>query len=76
MNWPFLTLTILPVAAAATHEVGLAAQERRDLQHVGDRGRLARPAPTSWTSVRIGTPVALAHGGEDLEARARGPGPR
>ena len=37
-NWPFLTLTARPVSAAATQQVGLAAEEGRDLQHVDDLG--------------------------------------
>ena len=32
-------LTILPVWAAATKEVGLAAQKRRNLEHIGDLSR-------------------------------------
>ena len=45
-NWPFLTLTARPVAGGGHEQVGLAAEERRDLQHVDDLGRRARPATT------------------------------
>ena len=34
MNWPFLTLTALPVLARGQEQVGLPGQERRDLQQV------------------------------------------
>ncbi len=44
MNWPFLTLTARPEAPAATQQVGLAAQEGRDLEHVDDLGDRRRPA--------------------------------
>ena len=43
-NWPFLTLTTRPVARRRREQVGLARQERRDLQHVGDLGDRPRPA--------------------------------
>ena len=33
-NWPFLTLTALPVLRGGDQQIGLPAQEGRDLQHV------------------------------------------
>ena len=59
-NWPFFTFTTRPVRAAADDQIGLARQERRDLQHVGDLGHARRPAQASWMSVRIGTPARVA----------------
>ena len=64
----------LPGGRGRDHEVGLAAQERRDLQHVGDRGRRVDLRHL----VDVGEDrdaVALAHRGEDLEAllHARAP---
>ena len=38
-NCPFLTLTILPVLAAATDQICLPAQKRWNLENVQDRGR-------------------------------------
>ena len=39
MNWPFLTFTARPVARGGDDQVGLAAEEGGDLQHVADLGR-------------------------------------
>ena len=39
-NWPFLMFTGLPAARDGADEVGLAAQERRRLQHVDHRRHL------------------------------------
>ena len=46
MNCPFLMLTARPVARRGHHEVGLAAEEGGDLEHVADLGRrrALRPA--------------------------------
>ena len=41
-NWPFLRLTTRPVRAAATIEIGLPREKRRNLQDVGDFGGRAR----------------------------------
>ena len=41
-NWPFLTLTTLPVCGRGDQQIGLAAQEGRDLQHVDRLGDAAR----------------------------------
>ena len=38
MNWPFLMFTGFPVAAHGGDQVGLAAEERRDLQAVRHLG--------------------------------------
>ena len=40
-NWPFFTLTALPGFGGGDQQIGLPAQERRDLQYV-DRWRDAR----------------------------------
>ena len=37
-NWPFLTLTARPVLRRRDQEIGLPAQEGRDLQHVDRLG--------------------------------------
>ena len=75
-NWPFLTLTTRAGARGGDEQVGLARQERRNLQDVGDLGDRRRPASASWMSVRIGTPAAsLARARARAGLRPR-PGPR
>ncbi len=39
MNWPFLTFTARPVRRGGDQEVGLPAEEGRDLEHVAHLGR-------------------------------------
>ena len=56
-NWPFLTLIARPVFAGGDQQVGLAAEEGRDLQHVDHLGDRARTAPASCTSVITGSPT-------------------
>ena len=54
-NWPFLTLTGLPVRGGREQKVGLAAEKGRDLQNVhglGDGGAL----------------LGLMHVGDDRQA--------
>ena len=68
-NWPFFTLTTRPVLRRGDQQIGLPAQERRDLQHVD---RLARPrahCAASCTSVSTGTPSVCADLGEDRQRR-------
>ena len=43
-NWPFFTLSGLPVRAGGQDEIGLPAEEGRDLQHVDHLGHRRRPA--------------------------------
>ena len=69
-NWPFFTLIALAGLARGEQQVGLAAQEGRDLQHI-DRlgGRRAllrrmhigqhRQAGRSRTSASIAEPLAM-----------------
>ena len=42
-NWPFLTLTAVPVLRRGDEQIGLAREERGNLQDVGDLGGAARP---------------------------------
>ena len=55
MNWPFLMFTARPDGAGGHQQVGLAAQERRDLEHVDDLGHrldLARARARRWSPAR------------------------
>ncbi len=74
MNWPFLMFTILPVSRRRQHEIGLAAQERRDLQHVGHLGR-ARHLRHLVHVRQDRHAVALAHAFRISSPRSS-PGPR
>ena len=66
-NWPFLTWTAAPVAGGRRQEIGLATQERRDLQDVDGLGhRLALVALVDVGDHRAA--VARAHLGERLDA--------
>ena len=56
-------------------QIGLARQERRNLQDVRDFGGRCRPAPGSWMSVRIGRPVAPLTSARMRRPASR-PGPR
>ena len=58
IHCPFFTFTGLPGAPGGDEQVGLAAEEGRDLQHVDDLGR----------GGRLG---GLVHVGEDRQARRR-----
>jgi hypothetical protein len=69
-NWPFLTFTGLPVFAGGDQQVGLAAEEGRDLQHV-DRLRDRAHCALSCTSVSTGRPRCLANVGEDRQRRLK-----
>ena len=55
-NWPFLTLTTLAGLGRGDQQVGLAAQEGRDLQHVDGLRRRAAHCSRSCTSVSTGRP--------------------
>ena len=73
-------LALLHVDGAAGfgggHEqVGLAAQERRDLQDVDDLGGRRRPAQGSWMSVSTGTPTRAFTSASTRRPSSR-PGPR
>ena len=80
-NWPFLTCTRGAGRGRGGQQVGLAAEERRDLQHVDRLGH--RPALLALVDVgQHRAAVALAHLGQDLDAlgeaeaaRAVGAGP-
>ena len=66
-NWPFLTCSAAPVRAAAAQQVGLPAEERRDLQHVDRLGhRLALVALVDVGQHRAAE--ALAHLGQHRDA--------
>ncbi len=54
MNWPFLTLTILPVAAAATTR-SVWRHRNAGICSTSATAAAASTWATSWTSVRIGT---------------------
>ena len=72
-NWPFLIFTGLPWAAVLQDEVGLAAQERRRLQHVDHRGHLRERA----VLVHVGEhrhADRAPHLGERLAGPPRSPG--
>ena len=74
-NWPFFTFTARPVAAAATQQVGLAAEEGGDLEHVGDlRGGLGLPGLVDVGDHRDAD--SLLDRGEDRRALPPAPGPR
>ena len=65
-NWPFLTFTALPVARGGVQQVGLAAEEGGDLEHVGHLGRgLGLPALVDVGDDRDAE--LLLDGGEDRE---------
>ena len=73
MNWPFFTLTARPVWAAASKQVGLPGEERRDLQqlaHLGGRRGLGRLVDVGRHR-QASLPADL---GEHLEPRRRAPG--
>ena len=44
-NWPFFTLIALAGLAGGEQQVGLAAEEGRDLQHIDRLGRRPRTVP-------------------------------
>ena len=72
-NWPFLTLTGLPVLRGRDEQVGLPAEERRNLQHVDDFRR--RRGVRRLVNVgEHGQPGARLDLGQRLRARRRARG--
>ena len=74
-NWPFFTLMARPVAPGGQQQVGLAAEEGGDLQHVHRLGR--RGALLGGVHVgERGQAGARAHLGEDRRGPRAMPMPR
>ena len=67
-NWPFLTLMARPVFGRGHEQIGLAAQEGRDLQHI-DRLGDGRALLGQMHVGQHRAAIALAHLGEDRQAR-------
>ena len=71
-NCPFFTFTTRPVLRGGDEQVGLPAEERRNLQHVDDLGDLG----ALLRLVHVGQhrqPELLADVGEDRQRRRRAP---
>ena len=56
-NCPFLTFTGLPVLRGGDDQIGLTAEESRNLEHIEDLGA-AFTSSTACTSDNTGTPTA------------------
>ena len=74
-NWPFLTLTGLPVAAAASSR-SVWRQRKAGICSTSTTSATAAHCSGSCTSVTTGQPDALADLGEDRQAPASSPSPR
>ena len=74
-NCPFFTFTALPVRRGGDEQVGLAAEEGRDLQHVDDLAHRRGLLGALWKSVSTGTPTSRPTSARMARPSSR-PGPR